>query len=189
MVAGQRYAVYQMPTALIALKAGDHPLAFDLEVLVADPSDRRGWSPFDTFSSFFDRFHLEPHNLHTPTHTFSIQSLPQSEQPDAFTGAIWLFSLQSHLSDKSVKVGEPLTLKVDISGEGNFERIQTPTLSVRADWKTYLPKAVFHAKDDFGYQGVKTFEYILIPKNQRRLTRVRRSHLIFLIQIAGSILK
>ena len=168
LIDGKGYRVYKTSSILTALKANDHPLSFNLDLRVSIPHARRGGSfdPFGFFSdSFFNQF--ETVSLYTETRNYSIKPLPLQGKPDAFTGAIGLFSIRPILSATQVRVGDPLTLKLEVTGEGNFDRIQAPDLVLNNDWKAYDPKSTFQPSDEIGYQGTKTFEYILIPKSEK----------------------
>ena len=58
--------------------------------------------------------------------------------------------------------GDPLTLRMRVSGAGNFDRVDSPMLDHLDQWKTYPPKSSFKSGDAVGYKGEKTFEQPLI---------------------------
>ena len=62
-------------------------------------------------------------------------------------------------------IGDPITVKMNIKGTGNFDRVSTPLLQVGKDWKTYRPSASFKAASGAGYRGEKSFEQAVIPMN------------------------
>jgi hypothetical protein len=58
--------------------------------------------------------------------------------------------------------GDPVTLRLHVSGAGNFDRVDSQMLERNDQWKTYPPKSSFSATDLLGYKGEKTFEQPLI---------------------------
>jgi hypothetical protein len=93
---------------------------------------------------------------------FTVLALPTKDQPAGFGGAVGTFQISSELSDTKVAAGDPLTLRIHITGEGNFDRVNHVMLDDVAHWKTYQPTAVFKPSDNTGYRGEKTFEQPLI---------------------------
>lgn len=173
IIRGRRYTCYRITATLTTLKAGPQPLSFEMKVLAAPPNQHRHFTdPFDFFSdSFFDRLRLQEINLKTQERIYTVNPLPQQNQPADFSGAIGQFSIKHSLSDQTTTVGNPLTLAIELTGTGNFDRIQAPQLPLdNNNWKTYTPKAHFQPTDTIGYKGSKTFEYILIPKTDTLTT-------------------
>ncbi len=166
------YQVHNLPVTVTPLKAGQQTLEFELTIQVSLPRQRRRSS-----SSAFDRFFndeffsfggfRERRNISITTGPIEVlvQSLPEKGKPQSFSGAIGHFSIKQALSATELNAGDPLTLKVEIAGEGNFDRIQPTDLKVGEDWKTYPPKAEFIAGDKMKHQGTKIFDYVLIPQS------------------------
>jgi hypothetical protein len=93
---------------------------------------------------------------------FSVLALPTRDQPSDFSGAVGEFSVTSDLLDKKATAGDPVTLRMRISGTGTFDRVDSPMLQGVANWKTYAPTAKFQPSDSIGIRGVKTFEQPVI---------------------------
>jgi len=69
------------------------------------------------------------------------------------------------VASKETRVGEPVSVQIEISGEGNFSRISNLAFETEEeDWKVYPPKVSFESTDTFGTKGTKTFEFLLIPQ-------------------------
>jgi hypothetical protein len=82
-----------------------------------------------------------------------------------FRGGIGKFTLQNlRLSSDRALLGEPVTLSVDVIGEGNFARLQPPEIVSNEFWKVFPPKSTFSAKDDYDFKGTKTIEYVIVPQ-------------------------
>jgi hypothetical protein len=88
--------------------------------------------------------------------------LPTEGKPGNFTGAVGEFQVSSDVSPASVSAGEPLTLRLHVSGAGNFDRVDTPMFDHLDNWKTYPAKSSFTPSDAVGNEGVKLFEQPLI---------------------------
>ena len=86
-----------------------------------------------------------------------MSALPEDNRPQDFSGAIGQFDFQASVSPLQVKAGDPLTLKMEIKGSGNFKDFKIPEFTA-AGFKTYQP-SVKNAGDD------KTAEEVIIPTN------------------------
>ena len=65
----------------------------------------------------------------------------------------------------NVTVGDPITVRVQISGRGALDAVTLPTQDAWRDFKTYPPTTKLETSDQFGFQGTKTFEQIVSPQN------------------------
>jgi hypothetical protein len=63
-----------------------------------------------------------------------------------------------------VTVGDPVTVRLQISGHGNLDTVSLPDLNWE-HFKTYPPTTKLETSDPFGLQGTKTFEQIISPLN------------------------
>ena len=70
-----------------------------------------------------------------------------------------------------------MTLKVAISGQGNFEGMNAPLLTEDEGWRSYPPSDKLQSTDSVGFTGEKTFEFPLIARqDQTRTPGVRFSY-------------
>ena len=103
--------------------------------------------------------------LDTPAVPLVVRPLPDAGRRRGFTGAIGKFVLERpQLSANEVQVGDPLTLTVTISGEGNLEAISPPPVENSDSWETFTPTSEVD-RDNFTTHGSKTFVYTLIPRS------------------------
>ena len=65
----------------------------------------------------------------------------------------------------NVTVGDPITVRVQISGRGALDAVTLPAQDSGSDFKTYPPTTKLETSDQFGFQGTKTFEQIISPQN------------------------
>jgi hypothetical protein len=98
----------------------------------------------------------------SPPVELTVSALPAEGRPPDFSGAVGTFKIASDLSSTAASAGDPLTLRLHVSGSGNFDRVDSRMLEHIERWKTYPPKSMFKAADAVGYKGEKTFEQPLI---------------------------
>ena len=101
------------------------------------------------------------------TDAMNIQSLPVPEEnkPANFTGAIGSFTMTATAGPTNVTVGDPITVRVQISGRGALDTVTLPAQDAWRDFKTYPPTSKLEPSDPFGLQGAKAFEQIISPQN------------------------
>jgi hypothetical protein len=176
LVNGVPYTVVTWTSALSAVKAGDYPLNLDLPVMVrVQEKSARSNTPFKDFfgddsafdDSFFDNFFgnatQKPLTLHTDGAVVKINALPTKGRSADFSGAVGQFEVNSEASTSNGTTGDPLTLKLSVTGRGNFDRVSTNGLTSSSDWKTYKPNGRFEPADNSGTAGTKTFEQSIVP--------------------------
>lgn len=98
----------------------------------------------------------------SPTAELTVTALPTDGRPKEFSGAVGSFEIRSDLSSTTAAAGDPLTLRLHVTGAGSFDRVDTPMLDHVDGWKTYPPKSTFKPSDALGIKGDKTFEQPLI---------------------------
>jgi hypothetical protein len=98
----------------------------------------------------------------SPPAELTVLALPTEGRPPDFSGAVGTFAINSNISSTTAAAGDPLTLRMRVTGSGNFDRVDSPMLEHVDQWKTYPPKSSFKPSDAVGYKGEKTFEQPLI---------------------------
>lgn len=92
----------------------------------------------------------------------TVLELPVEGRPPYFSGAVGSFKIAADISSTSAAAGDPLTLRMHVTGTGNFDRVDSAMLEHLDQWKTYPPKSSFKATDALGLKGEKIFEQPLI---------------------------
>jgi hypothetical protein len=174
---GRMYHVLTWDTSLTGIKTGEHAIRFSLEATLLIPQKRRGLSPFggnslfdDPFfndsalDSFFGSQQRKPIVSVSPEIVFHVLPLPSENQPATFTGAVGDFDFAVTAKPVDIEIGEPITLTMEISGTGNFDRVEAPVFPEGGDWKTYSPTANFTRTSD-GSAGRKVFEQAVVAKS------------------------
>ena len=173
------YTVFSWSTAITAVKAGDYELSVEIPTTVtvrqqvqrprARTRDPFGDSFFDDvlndefFANFFGAATQKQVALSSLPGTVKILSLPAETRPPSFSGAVGTFDLTAEAAPIQTAVGDPVTLKLRITGSGNFDRVNAPAFEKTVAWKPYKPSAKFESEDSAGYTGAKTFEQALVP--------------------------
>jgi BatD DUF11 like domain len=98
----------------------------------------------------------------SPAQEVKVMELPSEGRPQNFHGAIGTFSIASDISPSKSDAGDPMTLRLRITGSGSFDRVDSAMLEHLDEWKTYPPKASFNTSDPIGFTGMKTFEQPVI---------------------------
>ncbi|MBV9008555.1 MAG: protein BatD [Verrucomicrobia bacterium] len=179
-ISGRAYVVFSYKTAVSAARAGNlqlGPIETKANVLVPRQSATRHtpFDPFDGDDPFSDPFFSDPFGRFLERRELTIKSEPANLEvkplppgaPASFSGAIGNFSLKAQANPKRVQIGDPITIKAEISGRGNFDRIDAPALSDESGWHRYPPAATFKQDDDVGISGTKTFEMVISPNEKK----------------------
>ncbi|MBU0990603.1 MAG: BatD family protein [Proteobacteria bacterium] len=168
---GVPYAVLTWHTAMSAVKEGEYPVTAELDATLLIPQNRRrglhtfGRSIFDNdfFDNFFATTKEKNIKLTSRPQKMRVLPLPKKERPIDFTGAVGRFSLSVTASPRNGMVGDPITIKMAVKGEGNFDRVSSPELISTDGWRTYTPAVSFKPADSADYEGEKQFEQAVIP--------------------------
>ncbi len=168
-VNGEPYTTLTWKGAFSAVKQGTFPLEveMDAELLVRAQPQRQN-NPLGSsflndpfFDDFFAQYSRREVKMASPKKTITVMDLPTEGKPDDFQGAIGTFSLAVAASPLKGKVGDPITLKMMVSGTGNFDMVHAPDITDTNGWKSYP------ATDNFEEykpgSGKKTFEQAIVP--------------------------
>jgi len=136
---GAIFNVYTLHTQAKTLTAGTFSFRPEVQLNVVIPrQDRRPYGFDDPFfGDFFGRQETRPIVLDCNTLTVHVQPVPMELRPDSFTGGVGAFGFDVGIGPKQVKAGEPVTVKMRISGRGNLSQITPPTLEESHDFKLY----------------------------------------------------
>jgi len=158
------YTVIPLSLPLTAIRPGSLTLGpFTAGVVVTLPSQNQGGDPF--FSRFFHQGEQKQVGLTTEPIKVESLPLPAKNQPANFSGAVGNFTMSASAGPTTVTVGDPITVRVQISGHGALDAVALPVQDAWRDFKTYPPTTKVEASDQFGFQGTKTFEQIISPQN------------------------
>lgn len=166
---GVVYDVIEFNTEVFAMRPGKltlGPAQIKCDLIVK--KERKKFSPFfdddffdtDIFDDFFARYERYPLNLQSLKIPVTVLALPSEGRPDSFTGAVGSYKFSLQVTPREVKVGDPITLKMVVRGEGNFKTVSPPSLNLKDEFKVYEPEIKLE-------EDKKTFEQVIIPKNEK----------------------
>ena len=160
------YTVYQVTTILYPMMAGDRSIGPATMIVPEEscidwPSARNcpgAFLPLEERGGA-DRFDYDTHSI-----KLTVKPLPP-RWPALFSGAVGRFSIVSAVNRITTTVGDPITLRVTISGEGNIEKLPSPLWPKLTDWRSF-DGADSHSADviDGRLVGSRSFELLMIPE-------------------------
>jgi len=159
-VLDEQYLRESWTTAISAPKSGDYSLQMERDTYWTKSNNN---ASLDPFGMIFRRPQLAHGMVGSNQFTIHVLPLPEEGRPANFTGAIGHFTVTGAANPLSVEVGEPVTLRFSVSGDGNFDYIRCPSLTNDPAWKQYVASSKIDYQDQARTQGVKTFEQAVIP--------------------------
>ncbi|MEI7999029.1 MAG: BatD family protein [Candidatus Omnitrophota bacterium] len=112
----------------------------------------------DLFGDLFATEQTRPVTLHSPAISFRVLPLPQVGRPADFSGAVGQYDFKVTVGPLSVKLGDPITMRMTISGQGRFKGLVMHSFNDE-HFKMYDPQI----KED---ENSKTLEQVIIPTGQ-----------------------
>lgn len=158
---GRVYHVVVYKTGLTGVKPGKlELLSATQSFLVSTPFGMRNTPGFIDPTEAFQQQVID---VKTNGASIEIKPLPTVGRPSSFAGAVGDFTLATSAQPSKARTGEPVSMKVEIKGLGNFDRIEPPALTNTEGWHAYQPSEETQALDDLGLSAVKTFTFPLVP--------------------------
>ncbi|MDE2008895.1 MAG: protein BatD [Candidatus Omnitrophica bacterium] len=163
IINGVKYEVIEFKTHLYPNRLGNltlGPVRIQGNVLYKTGQN----SPFqsndifggDIFNGFFDSYAARPVVVNSQPIALRVSPLPENDRPKDFSGAIGTsFDFHASVSPSQVKAGDPITLKMQVQGSGNFKDMTMP-ISQAPGFKTYEPQVK-------NTENGKTAEEVIIP--------------------------
>jgi len=168
LINGEPFVLFTWRSILSVVKPGTFSLSAEAPMTVkirtrskrdALMDDRFG-DPF--FQNLFGTTIPKDVDVTSPPQELKVMELPAEGRPADFHGAIGTFNIISDISPVKADVGDPMTLRLRITGSGSFDRVDSAMLEHVDQWKTYPPKSSFNTSDPIGFSGMKTFEQPVI---------------------------
>lgn len=168
VVNGINYHVVEFSTTAFGLRPGEFrlgPISLQCNLL-AQRRPRR--SPSPTFDDLFNvgaiqdllggGYQVYTVSLRSKDIPLTVMALPEENRPVDFSGALGVFDLVVSVDPREVKVGDPVTLRALVRGQGNLSSVDVPKADLGDAFKVYEPQV----KQD---KQTKVFEQVLIPLN------------------------
>jgi len=145
------YNTMEFRTYVIPKKTGDlklGPAVLQCSVLLQSSDN-----PAD---AFFGGHKIHTLNLKSEEIPIRILPFPQKGKPSDFEGAVGNFNLTIEVQPKEVKVGDPVSVKIMIKGNGNLDTVTCPEIEAKDGFRMYEPSVI--QKD-----SAKICEQVLLP--------------------------
>lgn len=171
---GIRYQIIDFYTAIYPTRPGKltlGPAHLECHILIEKSGRRRLGGGgifddefFDNFfgDSFFGSYQKYPIAVQSSGLSINVLPLPEDGKPDNFSGAVGQFNFDVTAAPLEVKVGDPITLRMEISGTGNLKTVAGPTFKDQQGFKLYDPQI----KEE---DGIKISEQVVIPTSEKVL--------------------
>jgi len=129
----------------------------------------RSRSIFDDF--FESNYRTVKKRVKSKPVNINVKSLP-TNKPEGYTGGIGQLKMTASVNKKEVSTNDGVTLTIKISGTGNHKFIEDPKVKIPADFDQFDPKISNSglSSTSRGMQGVKTYEYLMIPRHSGTFT-------------------
>jgi hypothetical protein len=168
MVDGVAYSSYTIKRSAIfpthAGKLSIEPAEIECELRI--PQKNKGSLFGDFFSDPFGK--IVTTKLQSKSVEINVKELPTQNKPVNFSGLVGNFGVKAFVDKNTVKTGEALVYRIEISGTGNLISSEAPPNPFSDEFEKYNAKAA----DDINrsgslISGKKAFEYVAIPRASR----------------------
>jgi len=175
VLGGRRYQVSELKTALYPYQTGEltvGPARLTGALLVESgrrQAPYRGIFDMDGFLNdpFLGQFEKRPFVLVSNQVKITVRPLPAEGAPQGEV-AVGRYTLQVEAKPQEVHVGDPVTLTMVVSGEGDLERVPPPRVSDPGGFKSYEATSSTETSSTADtVRGVKKFEQAIVPLNDR----------------------
>jgi hypothetical protein len=184
IISGQMFNIYRIHGAITASKPGEYALG-PVVVRGGLEVEQRGGHGFDDlFSRMMGQIQLQEVRVAIDSVPVEVLPLPDEGRPADFAGAVGQWNLEVTAKPTDVAVGDPITLTIKVSGNGNIDTVPAPKLGAMDGFKTYDPTTKT-TKDDLNTTGERVIQQVLIAKSTevKELPEVR---LVYFDPVAGS---
>jgi hypothetical protein len=160
-VAGVLYDLIVFRTSVTPARSGEltlGPAEWPLTLLI--PVQGR-----DSFFGIFSAHQRRRTKLQSEPVTMRVSPLPTENMPPSFTGAVGAFNMTVSAAPTNVAVGDPITVKANISGRGRLDAFKLPEQSQWRDFNKYEATKKIDGTDALGLAGTVAFEQVITPLN------------------------
>ena len=160
-VTWSQYVVYPQTTGIVEISS----ITFKGIVVVQN----KDVDPLEAFLNGGAGYTEVNRGIVAPAVKITVDELP--DKPVGFSGGVGQMSIKASVDKNTVDAGNPVTLKVDISGNGNLKLLTFPEVNFTKDFGTYDPKSSDETRlTERGIEGKVSREYIVVPRNKGKYT-------------------
>lgn len=160
------FTVVPLVYAMAATRSGPQVLGpLDCSLVAEIPGTRqRRRDVFDPFG-MFESTEQRPVTAAAEAQTVQVLPLPTNNLPVSFNGAVGSYELTVSAGPTNVTVGDPITVRVQITGRGALDLLTLPEQRGWGEFKTYSATSKLENSDSLGLQGTKLFEQVVAPQS------------------------
>ena len=138
---------------------------FELNVPVLVQKKKRSNNIFDDFfNDPFGRGETVDYSAKSNKLKVNVLPLPKERIPESFNGAVGDFTLNSSIDKSKTNTNEPVSLRIDIKGNGNIKLVDIPEVKLPPGFEKYDPKISEQINRTGKIGGKKTIEYLIVPR-------------------------
>lgn len=101
----------------------------------------------------------------------TLQVMPLPTKPANFSGGVGRYTITSSLDKNTVRAGDPVSMRIVISGAGNMKLLKLPELNLPKDFDKYDPKITDNTKlTAEGVSGSMVYDVLIVPRNKGEYT-------------------
>ncbi len=119
----------------------------------------------DVFDLFNRGVRAQPVTILSDPLDILVQPLPTEGRPADFNGAVGNFQMTASAAPLDVAVGDPVTVRVQVSGRGGLDSVRMPPLDFGEAFKSYPPSVATEMPDPLSMTGVRKLEQVVQPQN------------------------
>jgi hypothetical protein len=167
----RKAALYPQKSGVLSIEPLVQDIVYQVKVKAKSPfadDPFFGNDPF--FKNFMDdsffgsEFQNIKKTLRSNAISVNVKPLPTANRPLDFTGSVGQFTMKAQVDRTEVNTNDGITLKVSVTGTGNLNLIEKPTINFPPDFEVYEPKIIDNFTNKGGTSGTRTFEYLIIPR-------------------------
>jgi len=161
---GRQYRIVERKLALFPVRMGKISIA-PMRMVIGKV--RRRGRARSLFDQFFEDMRRDTRrmNLRSNAIDLDVLSLPKEGRPVDFSGAVGpYFKLEAEVSPAELEAGNPIRMRLAVSGAGNPDAFPLPRIEAGDSFKAYEPeiRVQWELMNDQIF-GTKTVEHILVP--------------------------
>ncbi len=157
-VSNQLYNVVTFKQPIIPAKAGTLTLGPTMVPLAMQDKTRR--------PDFFGNRPEREVRLAADSKIIQVLPLPNQNVPATFAGAVGNFSMALTAMPTNLAAGDPITVRVRISGRGALDGVHLPPQPEWKEFKTYPATSQIEGADPNNTSGTKSFEQVVVPERE-----------------------
>ncbi len=111
----------------------------------------------------------ERRSIKAPGLTIQVDPLPT--RPQNFSGGVGKFTISGQINKNTIKAGDPVNLRVVVSGSGNLKLIKQPEVTVPEGWDKYDAKITDKTRLSMnGVEGNMIYDILVVPRKEGNYT-------------------